>query len=106
MCRRNYYGGPSPCRALGCGRTTGISKAIAKHTGKPESYVAVSVTDNAAVIFGGSDDPCALGIMGSIGAIAKESNGAITSDVTDLLEEFGVTESRIYINFFDMPREC
>lgn len=66
---------------------------------------AVSVTDNAAVIFGGSDAPCALGIMGSIGSIAKESNGGIQSDVTDLLEEYGVTEARIYINFFDMPRE-
>ena len=68
------------------------------------SDVAVSVTDNAAVIFGGTDEPCAIGIMGSIGAIAMESNGAITSDVTDLLEEFGVKESRIYIIFFDMPR--
>lgn len=83
---------------------TGISKSIAKHTGKPETYVAVSVTDKASMIFGGTDDPCALGIMGSIGAIAMESNGAITSDVTDLLEEFGVKESRIYINFFDLPR--
>lgn len=84
--------------------TKGISKSIAKHTGKPETYVAVSITDNASVIFGGTDEPAALAIMGSIGAIGMESNGAITSDVTDLLEEFGVKESRIYINFFDMPR--
>ena len=33
-----------------------------------------------------------------------ESNGKITAAVTDLLEPFGVTEARIYINFFDMPR--
>jgi phenylpyruvate tautomerase len=39
-----------------------------------------------------------------IGAIAMESNGKITSDVTDLLEPLGVAENRIYINFFDMPR--
>lgn len=42
--------------------------------------------------------------MYSIGAIGTESNGKITSDVTDLLEPFGVAENRIYINFFDMPR--
>jgi phenylpyruvate tautomerase len=42
--------------------------------------------------------------MYSIGSIAMESNGKITSDVTDLLEPFGVAENRIYINFFDMPR--
>jgi phenylpyruvate tautomerase len=39
-----------------------------------------------------------------IGSIAMESNGKITSDVTDLLEPLGVAEDRIYINFFDMPR--
>jgi len=80
------------------------SKAVASATGKPESYVAVSITDKADVIFGGSDAPTALGNLYSIGAIAKESNGKITSDVTDLLEPFGVKEDRIYINFFDVPR--
>ena len=66
--------------------------------------IAVSITDNASVIFGGSDAPTALGNLYSIGAIGKESNGAITKDVTDLLEPFGLAEDRIYINFFDVPR--
>lgn len=65
---------------------------------------AVSITDKANVIFGGSDAPTALGCMYSIGSISQTSNGGITSDVTDLLEPFGVTEDRIYINFFDVPR--
>lgn len=56
------------------------------------------------MIFGGSDDPTALGCLYSIGAIAMESNGAITKDVTELLEPYGLVESRIYINFFDMER--
>jgi Macrophage migration inhibitory factor (MIF) len=37
----------------------------------------VSITDKASVIFGGSDAPCALGNMYSIGAIGMESNGKI-----------------------------
>lgn len=45
-----------------------------------------------------------IAISRQIGAIAMESNGKITSDVTDLLEPYGVAENRIYINFFDMPR--
>jgi phenylpyruvate tautomerase len=65
---------------------------------------AVSINDNASVIFGGSDEPAALGCMYSIGAIAQESNGSIQKSVTDLLEPFGVDEGRIYINFFDVPR--
>ena len=42
--------------------------------------------------------------MYSIGAIAMDSNGAIQSSVTDLLEPYGVDPKRIYINFFDVPR--
>ena len=68
------------------------------------STVAVSINDNASVIFGGTDEPTALGCLYSIGAIAMESNGKIQASVTDLLEPYGVAENRIYINFFDMPR--
>jgi phenylpyruvate tautomerase len=56
------------------------------------------------MIFGGSDAPLALGCFYCIGSIAKESNGAITSSVTDALEAYGITADRIYINFFDVPR--
>jgi phenylpyruvate tautomerase len=80
------------------------SKAISEHTGKPESYIAVCINDKADMIFGGSDKPTCLGTMYSIGAIAVESNGKITAAVTDLLEEFGLSEDRIYITFFDIPR--
>jgi phenylpyruvate tautomerase len=65
-------------------------------------FTAVCINDKADMIFAGSDEPTALGCMYSIGAIAKESNGAIQKAVTDLLE--AVDEGRIYINFFDVPR--
>ena len=67
-------------------------------------HKAISISENVSMIFGGSDAPLALGCMYSIGSIAKESNGAITSAVTDALEPFGVAADRIYINFFDVPR--
>lgn len=67
-------------------------------------YIAVCVTDNASMVFGGSDDPLALGCVYSLGAINMANNGKIQSGVTDILSAFGVSESRIYINFFDMPR--
>ena len=63
------------------------------------------MTDNVSILFGGSDEPAALGSLTSIGSIGKVSNGQVQSLVTDLLEPYGVSESRIYINFFDMPRE-
>ena len=58
----------------------------------------------ADVIFGGSSDPCALGNLYSIGAIGMESNGEIHVAVSELLAPFGLDSSRMYINFFDMPR--
>ena len=70
----------------------------------PLVIAAVCINDKASVIFGGSEDPTALGCLYSIGAIAQASNGAIQTAVTDLLEPFGIAENRIYINFFDMPR--
>ena len=55
--------------------------------------------------FGGSTDPLALGCVYSLGAINMANNGKIQSGVTDALEKYGVDEGRIYVNFFDMPRE-
>jgi len=81
-----------------------VSKLISETTGKPETYVGVSITDNASVIFGGSDAPCALGNLYSIGSISVRNNGMIQSGVTDALEKFGLREDRMYINFWDMPR--
>jgi len=80
------------------------SKSISEVTGKPEAYVAVSITDNASVIFGGTDAPTALGNLYSLGSISIENNSAIQNTVTDLLEPYGVAADRIYVNFFDMPR--
>jgi phenylpyruvate tautomerase len=65
---------------------------------------AVCITDKADMIFAGSEAPTLLGNLYSIGAIAKESNGAITATVADLFADFGVDPERMYINFFDMPR--
>ena len=50
------------------------SAAVAAALSKPESYVAVCVTDSLDLLFGGTDDPCAVGCVYSIGAINQENN--------------------------------
>ena len=67
---------------------------------------AVCITDKASIISGGSTDPLALGCLYSLGAINMANNRKIQSGVTDVLEKYDVMEKRIYINFFDMPRDC
>jgi phenylpyruvate tautomerase len=64
-------------------------------------HSAITITDKADVLFGGTTEPAALACLYSIGCIAAPSNGAITRAVTTAL---GVPPDRIYINFFDVPR--
>ena len=76
------------------------SKAVATALSKPETYVAICVTDkHEAMTFGGTADPCALGCVYSIGQINQENNGALTLAISELLEKHGgVPNNRIYIN--------
>ena len=71
---------------------------------QPQHWRTVTGYPIHALIQRGSDAPCALGNLYSIGSISMESNGKIQSSVTDFLEEFGLEQDRMYINFFDMPR--
>ena len=81
------------------------SKALQGGLGKPESYIAIAVNDGVDIIWAGEETPCALGVVYSLGAINRENNAKVTASLTDLLAEFGVPADRIYINFFDVPRE-
>mmetsp|Transcript_26994 Transcript_26994/g.55663 ORF Transcript_26994/g.55663 Transcript_26994/m.55663 type:complete len:196 (+) Transcript_26994:39-626(+) len=81
-----------------------LSALVASSLGKPESYVAISISDKVSMCFGGSVDPLALGCLYSIGSINVENNGKVQNGVTDALEPYGVQANRIYINFFDVPR--
>lgn len=51
------------------------SAAVASCLSKPETYVAICVTDqHESMSFGGTTDPCALGCVYSIGQINQENN--------------------------------
>eukprot|EP00445_Apocalathium_hangoei_P026893 CAMPEP_0203928504 /NCGR_PEP_ID=MMETSP0359-20131031/67758_1 /ASSEMBLY_ACC=CAM_ASM_000338 /TAXON_ID=268821 /ORGANISM="Scrippsiella Hangoei, Strain SHTV-5" /LENGTH=239 /DNA_ID=CAMNT_0050857445 /DNA_START=53 /DNA_END=772 /DNA_ORIENTATION=+ len=78
------------------------SKAVAACLGKPESYVAICVQDKQDIIWGGSDDPCALCKVVSLGGINLKNNKALTQEVSKLLADFTVPQNRIYVNFYDL----
>jgi len=81
------------------------SKAVAKCLSKPESYVAICVQDKLDIIWGGSDSPCALCKVFSLGSINLENNRALTQEISGLLADFDVPANRIYVNFFDLERQ-
>jgi phenylpyruvate tautomerase len=84
---------------------TAASKAVASCLSKPESYVAVCIVDGATMSFGGTTEPAALACLYSIGSINQPNNAALTKEISALLAPHGVPDDRIYINFFDVPRE-
>jgi phenylpyruvate tautomerase len=81
------------------------SRSIAETLKKPESYVAVCAMDGLDMVWGGSDAPCALCAVNSLGAINLENNKELSEDICELLGEFGIASDRVYITFTDVPRE-
>jgi len=82
-----------------------VSKALASALGKPESFVAVCVNDGCDMMWGGEDTPCALGSLYSLGAINLENNQKVMTEITMLMGKFDVAPNKMYVNFFDVPRE-
>ncbi len=80
------------------------SKAVAGMLGKPERYVMVSVEENPAMLFGGSDAPLAYLELKSIG-LPESKTGDFSAALAALLEQhLGLPADRIYIEFADAPR--
>lgn len=81
------------------------SEAVASSLSKPESYVTVCIMDEQSLLFGGTDAPCAIAQLNSIGAINLENNRSFSEAFSALIAEHGIAEDRYYVNFFDVPRE-
>jgi phenylpyruvate tautomerase len=64
-----------------------------------------AVQDGQDMLFGGTDEPCALATLTSLGAINKSNNENFSAAIAGILEEHGVPSDRYYVNFFDVPRE-
>ena len=80
-----------------------ISAAVAKLTGKPEDYVAVKVSGDERLFFGGTNAPAAIIDFASIGLKLNETR-KISAELMTLIEEsLKISSQRIYIRFFDPP---
>lgn len=54
-----------------------LSKAVSESVGKPEQWVMIQLTTDQAMVYGGSEEPCAYAELLSIGAIGGEKNKAV-----------------------------
>ncbi|XP_062856711.1 macrophage migration inhibitory factor [Trichomycterus rosablanca] len=92
-----------PKDAVPAGLMSDITQELAKAMGKPANYIAVHITPDQMMMFGGSGDPCALCSLHSIGKIGGSQNKQYSKLLMGMLNKhLGISPDRIYINFVDM----
>jgi len=83
---------------------TELSKALAATTGKPEQYMVVQVIPDVAMMFGGSEEPCANAFFMCIGKLGPEENKVHAANLFPVISKhLGVPQDRFYILFRDAP---
>jgi phenylpyruvate tautomerase len=79
-----------------------LSASLAKHTGKPESYVMTVLEPGIAMTFGGTSDPVCYVEIKSVGTMSAAQTRSMSQDFCDQLSQgLGVPANRIYIEFAD-----
>mmetsp|Transcript_11343 Transcript_11343/g.14774 ORF Transcript_11343/g.14774 Transcript_11343/m.14774 type:complete len:150 (+) Transcript_11343:76-525(+) len=82
-----------------------LTQIVSQVLSKPSSYVAVKISSGLAMTFGGTDAPCALCSLTSLGQINKENNTEVSSQLASLLKDsLGVEGNRYYVTFVDLDR--
>lgn len=94
-----------PESAIVEGLLTTLSAKLAKHLGKPESYVMTAFESDIKMTFAGNFDPVCYVEVKSIGNMKPEQTKAMSQDFCQLIEDkLGVSQQRIYIEFADAQR--
>lgn len=79
-----------------------LSARLAKHLGKPESYVMTQFLPRTRMTFGGTTAPACYVEIKSVGTMRPEQTEAMSLDVcTRLSQALSVPADRIYIEFSD-----
>jgi phenylpyruvate tautomerase PptA (4-oxalocrotonate tautomerase family) len=79
-----------------------LSGSLAKHVGKPESYVMTAFESGVAMTFGGTFEPVCYIEVKSIGSMSSAQTKAMSQDFCQQINQaLGVPINRIYIEFAD-----
>jgi phenylpyruvate tautomerase len=79
-----------------------LSSKLAKHLGKPESYVMTAFEPGISMTFGGTTDPVCYIEIKSIGTMQPEQTKAMSQDFCQQIHQsLGVAKNRIYIEYTD-----
>ncbi len=79
-----------------------LSASLAKHLGKPESYVMTAFEPGTTMTFGGTTEPTCYVEIKSVGTMNPEQTKAMSQEFCQQLgDTFNIPENRIYIEFAD-----
>ncbi len=79
-----------------------LSSKLAKHLGKPESYVMTAFEAATPMTFAGTTDPVCYIEIKSIGTMKPDQTTAMSQDFCQQINQsLGVPKNRIYIEFAD-----
>jgi phenylpyruvate tautomerase len=79
-----------------------LSAKLAKHLGKPESYVMTAFESEIPMTFAGTTDPVCYIEIKSIGTMKPEQTEAMSQDFCQQINQtLSVSKNRIYIEFTD-----
>ncbi|MFB2935193.1 phenylpyruvate tautomerase MIF-related protein [Aerosakkonemataceae cyanobacterium BLCC-F154] len=79
-----------------------LSSGLAKHLGKPESYVMTAFEPDVAMTFAGTTDPVCYIEIKSIGTMTSAQTKSMSQDFCQQINQtLGVPANRIYIEFAD-----
>jgi phenylpyruvate tautomerase PptA (4-oxalocrotonate tautomerase family) len=79
-----------------------LSAKLAKHLGKPESYVMTAFEPGVAMTFAGTTEPVCYVEIKSIGSMSAAQTKAMSLDFCQQIKEaLGVAPNRVYIEFAD-----
>ena len=79
-----------------------LSASLAKHLGKPESYVMTAFEPSTKMTFGGTTDPTCFIQIKSVGTMGGSKTEAMSQDFCSKVQAaLGVPLNRTYIEFND-----
>jgi phenylpyruvate tautomerase len=78
------------------------SRMVAAELGKPEQYVMASAESPVAMLFAGTEEPCAFLELRGI-ELPEAKTGKLSQLLCGLVEsQTGIRADRVYINFADI----
>ena len=83
---------------------TGMTNLIAEELDKPREYVQVVLEPDRTMAFAGTTAPAAFVELRSLGMPESKPKAFTAAFCGVLAEQLGVPPTRVFVNFFDIPR--